>query len=878
MAEKAEIVLSARDTTANAFASAKRNLQGLQSGVVGIAARFAGITAVAVTVGEALNSINPAKIIQAADEFNKLSQRTGIAVETLSGYSYAARLADVSNEELDASLKKLNINIAAAARGETEQAAAFKAIGVSVVDASGKVRTADKVFEDIADRFATYGDGANKVALANALGGRSFERLIPILNGGKQGLTDARAELEKFGGVIGADLARKSEQFNDNLTRLAVASDALKVSIASGLIDSLVKLSDRLVDAAKSGNTFIGVLNALNDLPNPAAQAGADLATRFQNLFKDSPEERIAKLTAGVADLQKQLAVEPGNSALEARLVKFQQRLKEVNAGLDTQREVARRSFLAGEKDFTQVPLPRKDAPALPKTGSAATGADNAEALLRKQLEGRLKAIQSTLERERDLFQFSESQLQEQFNRGEISIAQFYDAKNKIALDSLAAQSEAGAKEVALFNEFQAKFSKPQDKADLGNRALESIERQARAFRESGQAATVAEQARVRATEDFRRSLTELDAQLADLSGNKYGAEILRNAQRLEDARALLSKGGGDPQRLTQLQGALDAQAAFNSLQEKSARINEQAARDEEAYFIKANRLGLSRADVERDILAIREKSIAGIDRLIAETAKLTEVSTDPELLAFYESLRLARERAFDAKDPGLLRFNELAATAGETLASGFQEAILEGKKLDDVIGNLAKRLNALVFDDLITKPLSKSLTNFIQGLGEGGQGGGSEKLFSGIADRISKLFEGGGGATGGGGFAALFATIEKSFGGFLGSLFHNGGVVGEGGMSRAVSPMVFAGAPRYHSGGLAGLAPDEFPAILRKREEVLRTDDPRHRDNGGRSAGAAPQVVYNTINVPAGTSRETGQQLAARAAAELARASRRNG
>jgi hypothetical protein len=52
--------------------------------------------------------------------------------------------------------------------------------------------------------------------------------------------------------------------------------------------------------------------------------------------------------------------------------------------------------------------------------------------------------------------------------------------------------------------------------------------------------------------------------------------------------------------------------------------------------------------------------------------------------------------------------------------------------------------------------------------------------------------------------------------------LFHKGGTVGSGGSSTTVHPGVFAGAPRYHSGGIAGLKPDEVPAILQKGEVVL--------------------------------------------------------
>lgn len=69
--------------------------------------------------------------------------------------------------------------------------------------------------------------------------------------------------------------------------------------------------------------------------------------------------------------------------------------------------------------------------------------------------------------------------------------------------------------------------------------------------------------------------------------------------------------------------------------------------------------------------------------------------------------------------------------------------------------------------------------------------------------------------------------------------VFHEGGVVGESnGRTRQVSPLMFANAPRYHSGGIAGLAPDEMPAILRKGEEVIKESDPRHRFNGSETPG----------------------------------------
>lgn len=92
-------------------------------------------------------------------------------------------------------------------------------------------------------------------------------------------------------------------------------------------------------------------------------------------------------------------------------------------------------------------------------------------------------------------------------------------------------------------------------------------------------------------------------------------------------------------------------------------------------------------------------------------------------------------------------------------------------------------------------------------------------------------------GFSGSGGFLGSVGNAAVRMGG---QVSHAGGVVGRGTgtRTRTVSPFVFAGAQRYHGGGLPGLRASEIPTILEKGEEVLSRDDPRNILNGGSAAG----------------------------------------
>lgn len=89
------------------------------------------------------------------------------------------------------------------------------------------------------------------------------------------------------------------------------------------------------------------------------------------------------------------------------------------------------------------------------------------------------------------------------------------------------------------------------------------------------------------------------------------------------------------------------------------------------------------------------------------------------------------------------------------------------------------------------------------------------------------------------GGFFGGIGNAGLASMGMSAGVKHSGGTVGgTNNRTASVSPSWFTNAPRYHAGGIAGLAPTEYPTILERGEEVLEKDSPRNVLNGGLNMG----------------------------------------
>lgn len=225
-------------------------LKGLAGAAGGLSSVLGALVPIATGAGLAAMAKGA---IDAADNMNDLSQKTGVSVESLSKFQQAANASGTSIEGVGAAMIKLNKGLAA---GTGPAADALKTLGISAIDASGKLKSTDKVMLEVADKFKSMPDGAQKTALAMQLFGKAGADMIPMLNGGSKAISDLNA-------TMSTDMAKGADRFNDKMEKLKTKAGELGLKIGSLLLPYLEKFVDLAIVASTAFGNLPGPLQAI---------------------------------------------------------------------------------------------------------------------------------------------------------------------------------------------------------------------------------------------------------------------------------------------------------------------------------------------------------------------------------------------------------------------------------------------------------------------------------------------------------------------------------------------------------------------------------------------------------------------------------------
>ena len=203
------------------------------------------------------------------EEALKGAQKAGTTVQVFSALSHAAKMADVDTQQLITGMKSLSINMIEAQQKTGDGEAVFRRLGVSALDASGKLRPTEAVLLDLVDVFAKSADGAGKTEAAVKLFGKAGPELLPFLNQGKAGIAAMMAEAERLGLVLSKDDAEAANTFNDALKKLDAQVKGLTVSIGlplvRGLTDVLQLFTEIEAAVGRAGEEMAGFSKHLSE-------------------------------------------------------------------------------------------------------------------------------------------------------------------------------------------------------------------------------------------------------------------------------------------------------------------------------------------------------------------------------------------------------------------------------------------------------------------------------------------------------------------------------------------------------------------------------------------------------------------------------------
>lgn len=212
-----------------------------------------GWAAIAAAAGGAALAVGVKNAIDFADKLNDINIRLGISAEALSGWAYAAQQTGTDIDGLGTGLRKLSRNMAEALDGTSKQGKLFAALGVSVKDAQGKLRSLEDTLPEIASGFKGIQNETLKAALAQELFGKSGTELIEFLNLGSDGLSKMQLRARELGIELSQGTLTAADNFNDSVNDLKAAAQGFSTQLAAELLPALTKLTEHLTGVVKDG-------------------------------------------------------------------------------------------------------------------------------------------------------------------------------------------------------------------------------------------------------------------------------------------------------------------------------------------------------------------------------------------------------------------------------------------------------------------------------------------------------------------------------------------------------------------------------------------------------------------------------------------------
>lgn len=418
--------------------------------------------------------------IDEADALDVLSQKTGVAVETLAGLKLGAQLNDTQIEAVGSAMNRLGRQIAVS--GDE-----FEKLGITAKDPL-------IALEQAADVFSSIEDPMQRAAVVNKLFGKSWEELAPLLAGGGQALAELVAQGTKMSGIT-TDLAGESAKFNDSIDLLTANLVGFRNQAVGPLVPILNDLSEFFAQTADSASDGNGTIKALSESYKLLAESVVVVDFGFQVLGK-SAGALLAKLDALLhLDTTQFAAIDQAFkedlAAADKRLLDFFARVEGFSPKVDIKADV--------QVDNKSVTAP----PELDTTKSKQAVADflkigdDGEKIISQQMKTlqveltrHLGILKGGIEEESGLFDFRNKKLEAALDLGLIDQASYFREKERLQKEQLQSTEAVLDQEINALQQFQDKATDQATK-DGAQEKINDLLRQKSRLEQDSQIATL---------------------------------------------------------------------------------------------------------------------------------------------------------------------------------------------------------------------------------------------------------------------------------------------------------------------------------------------------------------------------------------------------
>lgn len=252
-------------TGVNQAASSMRRMQATTSSLAGgmralVAIQgaqfFGGIVSAATRYVSSLVSMGQAQA-QVIDRQSKLAARLGMTYGEFAGLSLAGDLAGVSMDQIAAAATKADVAFVKASNGSATARAGFDRLGLSLTDLAGM--SAAERFQAISSAIAALPTEAERSAAAVQMFGRAGAELLPLFNGGAEGIQQAAEQAERLGLALTTAQGQDVEAMNDSFTMAQKAVEGVVQQVVAYLAPAVTAVADTFTNLVGSiGGANIG--------------------------------------------------------------------------------------------------------------------------------------------------------------------------------------------------------------------------------------------------------------------------------------------------------------------------------------------------------------------------------------------------------------------------------------------------------------------------------------------------------------------------------------------------------------------------------------------------------------------------------------------